>query len=71
MIQKKQWSDLTTGQQTSIVFAGALQFSLLVAALWDLWHRSPDEINGDRRLWTLASFVNYVGPLAYFLFGRR
>jgi hypothetical protein len=71
MEQRKQWRDLTTRQRTTIQFAAILQFALLAAALWDIWHRPVDEINGDRRLWTLASFVNFVGPLSYFLFGRK
>jgi hypothetical protein len=71
MRQGKRWSDLTTGQQTVIRIGTAVQFSLMAAALWDMWRRPAEEINGDRRLWTLASFVNFVGPLAYFAFGRR
>jgi hypothetical protein len=27
--------------------------------------------NGPRRLWVAVSFVNFVGPIAYFAFGRR
>ncbi len=71
MLERKQWRDLTMGQRLAVQLAVALQFSLLAAALWDIWHRPVDEINGDRRLWTLASFVNFVGPLSYFLVGRR
>ena len=71
MMQRKRWSDLTTGQQTAIQIGAAVQFSLMAAALWDMWRRPAEEINGDRRLWTLASFVNFVGPLAYFAFGRK
>lgn len=71
MTQRKKWGELTTGQQKAIQYAAVLQMALLAAALWDMWHRPADEINGDRRLWTLASFVNFVGPIAYFLFGRK
>ncbi len=71
MKQQKKWSELTTGQQRAIPFVAVLQITLLAAALWDMWHRPTDEINGDRRLWTLASFINFVGPAAYFLFGRK
>jgi hypothetical protein len=71
MTQRKKWSDLTTGQQNSVRLAAVLQITLLAAALWDIWHRPADEIKGDRRLWTAISFVNYVGPIAYFLFGRK
>jgi hypothetical protein len=70
MTQKK-WSDLTPVQKGGIGFGAALQISLVVAALWDMWHRPPEEINGDRRLWSLAMFINYIGPISYFLFGRK
>jgi hypothetical protein len=71
MMQRKQWSDLTRGQQTAIGLIGVAQLTLLVAALWDMWHRPADEINGDRRLWTLAAFVNFIGPITYFVAGRK
>jgi hypothetical protein len=71
MRQVKRWSDLTTRQQAAIQIAAAIQVSLLVAAIWDMWRRPVEEINGDRRLWTLTSFINFVGPLAYFAFGRK
>ena len=71
MTQPKKWSELTTGQRMAGTFGAVLQLTLLVTALWDLWHRPADEINGDRRLWTAVSFVNFVGPIAYFLFGRK
>jgi hypothetical protein len=71
MQQRKQWRDLTTRQQQGIQLGIILQFALLGAALWDIWHRPAEEINGDRRVWTLLSFVNFVGPVAYFLFGRK
>jgi hypothetical protein len=71
MTQRKKWRELTTGQQATAMLGVVLQITLLAAALWDLWHRPADEINGDRRLWTAVSFVNFVGPIAYFLFGRK
>ena len=71
MTQPKKWSELTTGQRIAGMFGAVLQITLLAAALWDIRHRPAEEINGDRRLWTAVSFVNFVGPLAYFLFGRK
>jgi hypothetical protein len=71
MTQKKQWSDFTPNQQAGMVAGGIVNFVLLVAALWDIWHRPVDQINGDRRLWTAVSFVNFIGPLSYFVFGRK
>ena len=67
----KKWSELSTGQRRGIVVSGIVQFALLIAALTDIWRRPKEEIRGDRRLWTAASFVNFVGPISYFVFGRR
>jgi Phospholipase_D-nuclease N-terminal len=37
----------------------------------DIYRREADEIRGGKRLWTVAAFINYVGPISYFLFGRK
>jgi hypothetical protein len=58
-------------EYTLIIAVAGYSGRMGAAALWDIWHRPVDEINGDWRLWTLASFVNFVGPIAYFLFGRK
>ena len=68
---RKQWGDLTTAQQAGLVLVGVIQVALLAAALIDIRRRSADELNGSKRLWTLAAFVNFIGPLAYFIFGRK
>lgn len=68
---KKQWSDLSPGQRAAIVGAGIVQVGLLVAALVDIRRRPAKQINGSKGAWVAASFVNYVGPLAYFAFGRK
>ncbi|MCL4297515.1 MAG: PLDc N-terminal domain-containing protein [Anaerolineae bacterium] len=71
MSKQKHWQDLTSPQKTAIILLSFFQFALLVAALWDIRQRSAEQINGSKRLWTLAAFVNFVGPLAYFIFGRK
>jgi hypothetical protein len=53
------------------VASGVVQLGLLAAALLDIYRRPAGEIPGDKRLWAAAAFVNYVGPVSYFLFGRR
>jgi hypothetical protein len=40
-------------------------------AVWDLWHRRPEEINGPKWAWVPALFVKWLGPGAYFLFGIK
>ena len=68
---KKRWSELSTGQRRGIMISGILQVTLLIAALVDIWRRPKEEIRGDKRLWTAVSFVKFIGPISYFLFGRR
>jgi hypothetical protein len=71
MANKKRWSELTTAQKRAIVLSGTVQIALLAAALLDIYRRPEEEIRGNKLLWTLVSFVNFVGPISYFLFGRR
>ena len=70
-MQPKQWQDLTDRQKRGIVLLGALQIALLVAALIDLRRRPADAINGSKRLWTAVVFINGIGPIAYFVVGRK
>jgi hypothetical protein len=69
--KKKSWSDLSGRQQSAIGVAGVVQVALLVAALTDLWRRPADQVNGSKWAWAPLCFVNFVGPLAYFRFGRK
>jgi hypothetical protein len=68
---KKQWRDLTDLQKAAIVLSSALQVGLLAAALVDIYRRPQEEIRGSKPWWTTVSFVNFVGPVSYFLFGRK
>ncbi|RFU36998.1 hypothetical protein DZF91_35205 [Actinomadura logoneensis] len=54
-----------------IVGSAVVQWGLAIATLLDLRRRDDDEVRGSKRLWRTAAFVNFVGPLAYFLFGRK
>ena len=67
----RRWSELSSGQRRAIVLSGVVQVTLLIAALVDIRRRPQEEIRGSKRLWTAAAFVNFVGPLSYFVFGRR
>ncbi len=69
--KQERWSELSSGKHRLIAVAGLVQLSLLAAALVDLRRRPADEINGSKRLWRAASFVNFIGPLAYFAAGRK
>ena len=70
-MQPKQWQDLTDRQKRGIVVLGVLQLALLAAALIDIRRRPADAINGSKRLWTAVVFINGIGPIAYFVVGRK
>ena len=70
-MRRKTWQDLTDRQKRGIVLLGALQLALLAIALIDIRRRPADAINGSKRLWTAVLFINGIGPIAYFVFGRK
>lgn len=51
--------------------AGLVNLVLLAAALRDLRQRTEEEINGNKRVWYGVVFVRFIGPVAYFIFGRK
>lgn len=67
----KRWSELSRRQRSFIAGATTVQLSLSAAALVDLQRRPSEQVKGPKRLWRMLAFVNFVGPIAYFLFGRR
>lgn len=68
---KRSWSEMNQAQRRGVVLGAMVQLLLQAAALRDLRRRTPQELNGPRWAWVCATFVNTVGPCAYFLFGRR
>ena len=68
---KRPWSDLSRSQRRVVAVGALVQVAHQLAALRDLRHRAPEQVNGPRWAWVCATFVNLVGPCAYFLFGRR
>jgi len=67
----KRWGDLSRGKQLSVVVSAVVQVTLLIAALADIRRRPAEQVRGGKALWIGLSFINYVGPLAYFAFGRK
>lgn len=68
---KKRWNDLNDRQKTTVLVTISVQVSLFLTALTDIYRRPAEEIRGNKWLWVAASFVNFVGPISYFVFGRR
>lgn len=70
-MKKMAWSELSPKQRAILLALASVQLSLLATALVDLFFRPPEQVNGPRWAWALASFVSFVGPLAYLRFGRK
>ena len=68
---KRRWKDLTNGQRIAVGVVGAAQVTLTAAAYRDLVRRPAEQVNGTKLAWGLALLVNWVGPIAYFLDGRK
>ncbi|UUY02215.1 PLD nuclease N-terminal domain-containing protein [Svornostia abyssi] len=68
---KRRWSDLSPAQQGAVIAVGALQFGLQAFALRDLKRRPARQVRGPKPAWAAASFINFLGPLAYLRWGRR
>lgn len=66
-----KWADLSDRQRVALVVTSILQFLLAGAAWSDLRRRDADEIRGPKWRWGVAIAVNWVGPLSYFVWGRR
>jgi hypothetical protein len=71
MATKKKWSEFSTRSRRLIIVTGIVEVALLAAALVDLKRRPAEQVRGSKRMWTGLVFVNIVGPIAYFAFGRR
>ena len=49
-----------------------IQLILIIAALVDLVKRPSTALNGPKWVWVLAIFfVNFIGPIIYFVAGRK
>lgn len=66
-----RWSDLSTGQQRAIIAIGIVQAGLATVAWVDLARRPAEQVAGPKAAWAAAIAVNFVGPVAYFIWGRQ
>lgn len=71
METRRKWSELSSRKRRLITVAGVVEVALLAATLVDLKRRPADQIRGSKRMWTALAFINVIGPIAYFTFGRR
>ncbi|BCW74557.1 hypothetical protein NicSoilB11_41230 (plasmid) [Arthrobacter sp. NicSoilB11] len=68
---KKTWKEMSPSGRAGIILTAIMQVSLLVAAQRDISRRPAELINGPKAVWRAASFINFIGPMGYFVFGRK
>ncbi len=71
MADPKKWSDLSNGQRNAIKILAVSELTLKILMLVDIKRRPASQIRGPKTAWRLAAAVNTIGPVSYFLFGRR
>lgn len=70
-MQRKKWKDLNPTQRVFVVIGAIVQIALLVLAQRDLAKRPAEQVRGPKGVWRMATMVNFVGPIAYFLWGKK
>jgi hypothetical protein len=70
-MKARSWSEATRGQQTAVFIAASVELALAVTAWADLATRPAKLVNGRKGVWAAVIALNFVGPIAYFLRGRR
>jgi hypothetical protein len=69
--RRRRWQDLSQRQRRAIGLAGLAQFALLAMALTDWLRRPARDVRGPKLAWLPLLFVNFAGPIAYMVLGRR
>jgi hypothetical protein len=71
MAKKKTWKEMPPAARIGTVLIGIAQISLMLAAQRDISRRPAEQINGPKAAWRVAALLNFVGPMGYFIFGRK
>ncbi len=70
-MRTRRWKDLSDRQQTAVLVAASVQLSLAATAWTDLATRPAALVNGRKAVWAAVIGVNFLGPVAYFAWGRH
>jgi hypothetical protein len=53
------------------VLVALVQTALVVTAERDISRRPQAEVRGPKWVWRIVAMVNFVGPITYFVAGRK
>ena len=66
-----EWNALSEQQRGAVILAGVAQVALMLFAQGNLLGSPRERVRGPKWAWFFGNLVNFVGPIAYFLFGRK
>ena len=67
----RTWSELSSRQKLALALLASTQLLLAACAWRDLAQRPAEDIRGSKRTWAAIIAINFIGPIAYFMRGRR
>jgi hypothetical protein len=67
---KRRWRDTSGQEQRIVLLLASIQLALAATAWADLASRPADQVNGRKRTWAALIVINFIGPFAYFRWGR-
>ncbi|MFV8380195.1 PLDc N-terminal domain-containing protein [Corynebacterium hindlerae] len=68
---KLRWSDLDPSAKGWIIGLGAYEILEKLIVWHFIYHTPRSKTRGSKWLWFGLSFINFVGPLAYAVWGRK
>ncbi|GAC1510813.1 MAG: hypothetical protein NVS1B16_01300 [Pseudarthrobacter sp.] len=68
---KKTWKEMSPSARAGVVAAGIMQVALMLAAQRDISRRPAAQINGPKAAWRAVALINFIGPMGYFILGRK
>ncbi|MFK5635462.1 MULTISPECIES: PLD nuclease N-terminal domain-containing protein [unclassified Ornithinimicrobium] len=69
--RQRRWQDFSPRQKAALLTLASVQLALAATAWADLATRPSEQVNGRKSVWAAVIAVNFVGPVVYFLRGRR
>jgi len=69
--ERIRWGLFTPRQRIGLLLLALCDAALLLTAHRDLSRRPPEKLRGSKPLWRALIFVDFLGPLAYFILGRK
>ena len=69
--KKMTWNEMSPARKAGVIVMGTIQMALAAVAWRDLATRPAEKINGKKGVWAAIIAVNWIGPIAYFIKGRR